>query len=87
VRDATEIEKRGKPAAVVLTKPFTRTGEAMAKRQGYPGFRFAIVDHPMSSLSEVDVEQRALEALPQVLEILGLRPASANAAGWDRSER
>jgi hypothetical protein len=77
---AIDFERRGVPAVAVCTKPFLRSAEAMAARQGRPDFRFAIVQHPLSSLDMAALRTRAAEALPQVVEIVvdhGPRPVDA----------
>ena len=69
MHNATAIEKRGTPAAVICTKPFAQTGAAMAKRQGYASYRIVLIDHPVSNLTAPGVRERARQALPQVLSI------------------
>lgn len=80
---ATDLESRGIPTAAICTEPFLASASAMAARRGFPGYAFARVAHPVSSLEQAEVEERAREALPQVLAILGLdgstTPASAPA--------
>jgi hypothetical protein len=66
------LEKRGIPTACVITHQFTRAGNAMARRNGYPDFQYAMVPHPIGNLKPEQIKQRALEVLPQVVEILGL---------------
>jgi hypothetical protein len=66
------FERRGVPAVVVGTIPFEKSVKAMATRQGYPDFQFVKVTHPLSSLDADAIRVRALEALPQVLAILGV---------------
>lgn len=70
--DGTTLEKRGIPAASIITSAFTASGNAMAKAQGYPGYRYAMIQHPLSSLTLEEVEQRAREVLPELLDILGV---------------
>ncbi|HEY4685333.1 MAG TPA: hypothetical protein VII57_04720 [Dehalococcoidia bacterium] len=74
--DGTTFEKRGVPAASIVTAPFTRTADAMAKRHDFPGYRYATMPHPIGNLKPEQIRQRAREVLPQVLAILGL-PAEA----------
>jgi hypothetical protein len=69
VHNATEIEKRGTPAAVICTAPFAKTAASMAKRQGYPSYRVGLLPHPVANASPDGVVQLAKSALPQVLEI------------------
>ena len=44
----------------------------MARVRGFPDYRVAAVTNPIGSLDMDGVRQRAREALPQVLEILGI---------------
>jgi hypothetical protein len=77
---AVDFERRGVPAVVIGTKPFEKSVKAMALRQGYPDFDFAKVEHPLGSLDMEAVQERALEALPQVLSILGVEERSPDPA-------
>jgi hypothetical protein len=72
VADGTIFEKRGIPAASIVTEPFVRAGDAMAKRHDYPDFKYAKMPHPIGNLRPDQIRQRAEQVLPQVLEILGL---------------
>lgn len=69
MHNATELEVRGVPAVVVCTEPFAKTAESMAKRRGFPNYRYILVEHPLSSASPEGVRERARKALPQVLAI------------------
>ncbi len=44
----------------------------MARRNDYPDFKYAMVPHPIGNLKPEQIKQRALEVLPQIIEILGL---------------
>jgi hypothetical protein len=72
VADGTIFEKKGVQAAAILTDTFRRPGDAMARVQGFSEYRYATIKHPISSLDQEQIQQRAREALPQVLAILGL---------------
>jgi hypothetical protein len=72
VADGTIFEKRGIIAAAIVTSAFTRTADSMARRHGYPGYRYALMPHPIGNLKLDQVRQRAREVLPQVLDLLGL---------------
>ncbi len=76
---ATDLEARGIPTAAICTEPFLASASAMAARRGLPGYAFARVAHPVSSLDLPEIEERAREALPQVLGILGLDADGAEA--------
>ncbi len=70
--DGTTFERKGIQTAAVLTDTFRRPGDAMARVQGFRDFKYAVISHPISSLSEEQVRERARQALPEVLQILGL---------------
>ena len=78
--DGTIFEKRGVPAAAIITHTFTATADAMARRYGYPNYRYAVIPHPLSSLNAEQVKQRAIEVLPEILSILGSEEGARNAA-------
>jgi hypothetical protein len=78
--DGTVFEKRGVPAAALITHTFTATADAMARRCGYPNYRYAVIPHPLSSLNAEQVTQRAVEVLPAILSILGIEEGVRNAA-------
>ena len=70
--DGTIFEKRGVPAAAIVTAPFAQSADAMAHRHDFPKYRYAMISHPIGNLKSDQIRERAAEALPQVLEILGL---------------
>ncbi len=70
--DGTLLEQRGVPAAAIITSAFRRTADLMARRQGYPGYRYAVVPHPIGNLTPAQVRERAQAVLPEVLALLGL---------------
>jgi len=59
VLDAITFEKRGIPAAVVITEPFVPTALAMAQLAGMPGYPHAVIPHPIGSLGPSEVAARA----------------------------
>jgi hypothetical protein len=77
VADGTIFERNGIQTAAVLTDTFCRTGDAMARVQGFSDYRYAVITHPISSLNPDQIRQRAEQALPQVLSILGLSEPTA----------
>ncbi|MDE3076761.1 MAG: hypothetical protein KGJ86_15195 [Chloroflexota bacterium] len=70
--DGTLFERRGIPAACICTEAFTASGSAMATVQGYRDYRYALIPHPMSSLTHEECKERASAVLPEVLQILGI---------------
>jgi len=72
VADGILLERRGIPTAAITSDAFLPSGVAMAQVQGFPGFDFYAVKHPMASLSAEEIQDRAETALPEVLRILGV---------------
>jgi hypothetical protein len=70
VHDAIEIERRGVPAAVIVTQPFVGAASAMAALDGVPEYAFAVVPHPTADLDADGVAIVAAAALSQVLAIV-----------------
>jgi len=87
VADGTIFERQGMQTAAILTDTFRRPGDAMARVQGFANYRYAVITHPISSLSPAQVRQRAEQALPQVLSILGVaeRAPELVASQWQSS--
>lgn len=79
--DGTTFERKGIQTAAVLTDTFRRPGDAMARVQGFSDYRYAVITHPISSLSPDQIRERARQALPQVLSILGLEQEPAQPVG------
>ena len=78
--DAVRFEELGLPAAAILTEPFRATGRVMAELQGFAGYPFATVPHPVASLSDEQVEAVADAVTPTVERLLLSGPADAPAA-------
>lgn len=72
VADGVLLERRGIPTVSICTDSFVMSGSAMATVQGFPGFEYITVPHPMSSLNEKEVEERVKDALPKALRVLGV---------------
>ncbi len=70
MHNATELEKLGIPTVAVCTEPFAKTAESMARRRGFPTYRYVLVEHPLSSARPEGVRARAERALPEILSIL-----------------
>ncbi len=70
--DATIFEERGLQAAAIVTSSFHKSSQSMARRRGYRDYQYVTITHPVSSLDAEGVRERAEQALPQILEILGI---------------
>ncbi|MBO0714788.1 MAG: hypothetical protein J2O39_06200 [Acidimicrobiales bacterium] len=75
--DGIVFERVGVQAASIVTDAFVQSSDAMARLQGAPGYRYAMIPHPVSNLSPEECHERAAAVLPQVLEILGLDQTEA----------
>ena len=60
----------GTPAVGIMTSAFVDGAELMASALGVPGYRFAVIDHPISSATDADLEAKARAALEQARPLL-----------------
>jgi len=70
LHDGIELDRRGVPAAVICTDQFVESSRAQAAICGNPHYPFAVVAHPIGSLTPAELRGRATAAVPQVLAIL-----------------
>ena len=68
--DAIELEKRGIPAAVVITEPFIPTADAMGRLAGMPGYPYVVLPHPVGSLGPEEVAERADSIVGRIESLL-----------------
>ena len=72
--DSIELEKLGIPAIAICTEPFESGAKAMSVLGGIPDYPFALIQHPIGSLTPEELHERAISAAPQVLASLLARP-------------
>jgi hypothetical protein len=70
VLDSIVFEQQGIPSASIITDVFQATGRAMARTWGLPDFRFVMMPHPIANLTDAQLDQRAREVAPKVIELL-----------------
>ena len=63
------------PAVAVMTTRFVSAAELMARVLGLPDYPFAVIDHPVSSASDEELEQRAKVVVKCIEDML---PAAAS---------
>ena len=68
MHDAISSERVGTPAVGVMTSNFVSAAELMAKVLGMPGYAFSVIDHPVSSASDQELEARALQTMAAIDE-------------------
>ena len=70
MHDGIEIDRRGRPAAAIITSRFILTGVKMTEIAGIPGYPFLIAPHPLSNLTEDELRARAAALAPMVARLL-----------------
>ncbi len=68
--DGIVFEKHGVPAASIVTDVFEETGRAMAQAWGVPDYKFLRMPHPIANLTEEELDQRARDMVPQIVQLL-----------------
>jgi hypothetical protein len=70
IANAIELEKRGIPTLLVSTPPFTQAVKVSASLNGMPSIRWAVIEHPVASLDDVELRERAVVAAAQLPGII-----------------
>lgn len=55
-----------------MTTRFVSAAELMGRVLGMPGYRFAVIEHPISSASDQDLDAKAQATIAQVKDLFGL---------------
>ena len=63
-------ERVGTPSVGIMTTAFVDGAELMAGALGVPGYSFAVIDHPISSATNADLETKARSAIDQAVRLL-----------------
>jgi hypothetical protein len=71
VADGIMFERAGVPAVSIVSDSFMLSAQAMARVQGFPGFEFIAVHHPVASLGADELRDRIQDVLPDLLRIIG----------------
>ena len=58
------------PAVGVMTSRFVSAAELMARVLGMPDYRFAVIEHPISSASDQQLAERARATIEQARKLL-----------------
>ena len=70
MHDAIAAEKAGVPSVGVMTSKFVSAADLMARALGAEDYRFAVIDHPISSASETALAAQANAAIVRGIEII-----------------
>jgi hypothetical protein len=66
-------ERQGVPAIGVMTTRFASAADLMCRVLGMPGYRFVVIEHPISSASDAQLAAYARATIAQARELL-LKP-------------
>ncbi len=73
IRDSVALEKLGIPSAAIITTEFVRETELTLRALGMPDLEPVVIDHPVSSITqdEVDVRVRQIKEKAQKIWMAG----------------
>jgi len=80
MHDGIALEGLGRPTAVVVTTEFEHEAAMQRDALGMPDLAPAVIDHPLSTLTEAEIARRAEQAAAQCVAIW-LGPISAQQQG------
>ena len=66
MHDTVELEARGLPTALIITTEFQREAQVQRDALGMTALDPVVIQHPLSSLTDDEILQRAAQALPQI---------------------
>ena len=69
IRDSVALEKLGIPAAAIITTEFERETELTRTALGMQGLIPIVIDHPVSSITQAEVESRAAQVALQAPKV------------------
>ena len=68
MHDGITLETAGRPTAVIVTTEFVHEAEVQRAALGMTDLIPVIIDHPVSTLSEPELDARAESAVRQAIE-------------------
>ena len=69
MHDTVALEKLGLPSVLIVTAEFVHEAKMQRAALGLPMLDTAVIDHPLSTLSQGEIENRATQAVEQVKSI------------------
>ncbi len=66
MHDAVRLESSHVPTAVVVTREFVHEAHAQRAALGMEALEPVVIDHPLSTLTDAEIEARVLDAVPAV---------------------
>lgn len=75
IRDAIALERLGVPSAAVITTEFVRETELTRTALGMRGLTPIVIDHPVSSITQAEIEARIAQIATQAQAVWVNAPA------------
>jgi hypothetical protein len=69
MHDGVRLEALNRPTAVVVTSEFLHEAEVQRAALGMDALVPAVIEHPLSTLTEAEIEARAADAAAQAVRI------------------
>ena len=69
MHDGFSLESLGVPTAVIVTSTFLHEARVQRAALGMTGLVPVVIEHPLSSLTEEEIGERAAAALEQVVKV------------------
>jgi hypothetical protein len=69
MHDGVSLETLNRPTAVVVTAEFLREAEAQRAALGMAALVPAVIQHPLSTLTDAEIDARAADAAAQAVRI------------------
>lgn len=66
MHDAVELEAKGIPTAVIVTTEFEHEAHVQRIALGMEALAPVVIQHPLSTLSEAEIDGRAEDAVRQI---------------------
>ena len=70
MHDAIVGERLGLPSVGIMTSSFVSAADMMARALGAEGYRYVVIDHPISSASPDALAERARKAVSEAVTLL-----------------
>ena len=70
MHDGVLLEEKGVPTAVVVTDAFLNEARVQRKALGMDELEPVVIKHPLSTLLDEEIEDRAREIIPQMKQVL-----------------
>jgi hypothetical protein len=76
VHDGIHLDRAGVPAATICTDHFVATGQATATVWGVPDYPVIYTTHPLSTLTDAEIQGAAQRLAEQVVRVLLTGPVA-----------